>query len=45
MAPSTIGRPPALSGLAHGLACLGSSWALMLLMFGEGLGACRGCSD
>ncbi len=23
-------------GLAHGLACLGSSWALMLLMFAEG---------
>lgn len=24
------------SGLDHGLACLGSSWALMLVMFGEG---------
>jgi predicted metal-binding membrane protein len=23
-------------GIRHGLACLGSSWALMLLMFGEG---------
>ncbi len=23
-------------GLSHGLACLGSSWALMLLMFGQG---------
>lgn len=25
-------------GLRHGLACLGSSWALMLLMFAEGFG-------
>jgi predicted metal-binding membrane protein len=25
-------------GFRHGLACLGSSWALMLLMFGEGFG-------
>ena len=25
-------------GLRHGLACFGSSWALMLLMFGEGFG-------
>ncbi len=27
---------PARLGLRHGLACLGSSWALMLLMFAEG---------
>ena len=39
MTPPTIGRPRALSGLAHGLVCLGSSWALMLLMFGEGFGS------
>ena len=26
-------------GLGDGIACLGSSWALMLLMFGEGLGS------
>jgi predicted metal-binding membrane protein len=25
-------------GLAHGIACVGASWALMLLMFGEGFG-------
>lgn len=30
------GRSAARLGLDHGVACLGSSWALMLLMFGEG---------
>jgi predicted metal-binding membrane protein len=29
----------ARAGLDHGLACLGASWALMLLMFGEGFGS------
>lgn len=29
-------RRPFTLGLDHGLACLGSSWALMLLMFAEG---------
>jgi predicted metal-binding membrane protein len=27
------------AGLDHGLTCLGASWALMLLMFGEGFGS------
>jgi predicted metal-binding membrane protein len=26
-------------GLQHGIACVGASWALMLLMFGEGFGS------
>jgi len=33
---TTKGRGSAELGLHHGLACLGSSWALMLLMFAEG---------
>jgi predicted metal-binding membrane protein len=31
-------QDPTRLGLRHGLACFGSSWALMLLMFGEGFG-------
>ena len=33
-----VGRASFQVGLDHGLACLGSSWALMLLMFAEGFG-------
>jgi predicted metal-binding membrane protein len=33
---SSMGRGWVELGLHHGLACLGSSWALMLLMFAEG---------
>ena len=34
--PSLIAGGAGRLGLGHGLACLGSSWALMLLMFAEG---------
>jgi predicted metal-binding membrane protein len=41
-ATAASSAPPSVSaarlGLRHGLACLGSSWALMLVMFGEGFG-------
>ena len=36
LAPGTVLGDAARLGLRHGLSCLGSSWALMLLMFGEG---------
>lgn len=35
-AAGRLGRGPVRAGLGHGLACLGSSGALMLVMFGEG---------
>jgi predicted metal-binding membrane protein len=34
---ATVGEAAGF-GLRHGIACLGASWALMLLMFGEGFG-------
>ena len=37
LAARAVGASAARVGLCDGLACLGSSWALMLLMFGEGL--------
>jgi predicted metal-binding membrane protein len=39
---ATTGGPQggaARLGLDHGIACVGASWALMLLMFGEGFGS------
>lgn len=33
---AAVRRGPLQLGIQHGLACLGSSWALMLLMFAEG---------
>jgi predicted metal-binding membrane protein len=36
LAPDAVLGDAARLGLRHGLACLTSSWALMLLMFGEG---------
>ncbi|HEX2755689.1 MAG TPA: DUF2182 domain-containing protein [Candidatus Limnocylindrales bacterium] len=35
---AALARGAARLGLRHGLACLGTSWALMLVMFGEGFG-------
>jgi predicted metal-binding membrane protein len=35
--PGTLMEVAGRLGLRHGLACLGSSWALMLLMFAEGV--------
>ena len=35
-APSTVVEDARRLGLRHGIACLGGSWALMLLMFAEG---------
>jgi len=37
--PTAVPENAGRLGLRHGLACLGSSWALMLLMFGEGFGS------
>ena len=38
--PTALPRRGAFSvAFEHGLACLGSSWALMLLMFAEGFGS------
>ena len=36
VAPTTVVEDARRLGLRHGLACLGGSWALMLLMFAEG---------
>jgi predicted metal-binding membrane protein len=36
VAPATVVEDARRRGLRHGIACLGSSWALMLLMFAEG---------
>jgi predicted metal-binding membrane protein len=38
-APRSRRHGAARLGLSHGLACLGSSWALMLLMFAAGFGS------